>query len=434
MTRIEQETPITPDEIALAMAPFAPFESAPHIGVAVSGGADSMALALLLHNWAQARGGRITAVIVEHGLRAESSAEAVTTAARLTRRGIAVEILYWRGAKPESGIQAEARRARYDLLDDWCRRYGVLHLAVAHHADDQAETFLMRLARGSGPDGLAAMAPVRELTACRLLRPVLDFPKARLVATLRATGVDWAEDPSNRNPKYGRTHVRTQLAGASDDSNGYRLATARFSRARRALEAACADWLARHASLHPAGFLTFDRAAWTASDDEIRLRVLARAALAIGGKAFAPDIRALERLAATLETGRGATLGRARFDPDGKDLGVYREARNLPNPMTLSPGTVRWDRRFSVMVADTAPTLTIRPWTSEIAADWPKNHRPAWLRQLPERARAGVPILQGPDGYHVALGQTPGSEPDLNGVSIGFAPTMPLSGSGFSVA
>src|SRR5690606_3672257 len=126
------------------------------------GGGDSMALALLLHDWARARGGKILALTVDHGLRAASAAEARQTAARLAQHGIAHEILAWEGEKPCTGIQQHAREARYRLLRGACEKHGIKTLALAHNAEDQAETFWMRLAHGSGLDGLAGMAAKRE--------------------------------------------------------------------------------------------------------------------------------------------------------------------------------------------------------------------------------------------------------------------------------
>lgn len=430
MTNAGPTAPITAEEFASAMQAFVPFERAPHIAAAVSGGADSMALALLTDAWARAHGGNVTALIIDHGLRPESAAEAGQTASRLAARGIRSEILVWRGGKPKTGVQAAARQARYELLDDWCRWHGVLHLAVAHHAGDQMETFMMRLRRGSGPDGLAAMAPVRELGACRLLRPVLQFPKARLEATLTSAGVAWVEDPSNRDPKYARTVIRRELAATAVDRDEIGIATHRFARARHALEAVTAEWLARHAALDPAGYLTFPRNAWHVAADEVRLRVLSRAARAIGGKAYAPDLRALERLAAKLEGGQGATLGLARFDVAPDRIGVYREARHLPPPCVLGAGISRWDDRFAVSVPAQKAGVAVLSWSAALAGNWPKRERPGWYAALPAKVRAGLPVFRADGGYFV---RNPG-DPKNNGISVRFAPQMPLSGSGFSVA
>jgi tRNA(Ile)-lysidine synthase len=164
----------------------APFEPAPHIAVAVSGGADSMALALLAARWARQREGRVTGLIVDHGLRPNSAAEAKRVANWLGRRQIDHRILTWRGTKPETGVQTVAREARYGLLIDWCRRHGVLHLLVAHQLEDQAETVVLRLERGSGVDGLAAMPAAIETPWVRILRPLLALTRAELRAFLRS--------------------------------------------------------------------------------------------------------------------------------------------------------------------------------------------------------------------------------------------------------
>ena len=141
---------LTAGTFAPLMAPLAPFENHPVLAVAVSGGRDSLALALLASEWAQARGGGIVALIVDHGLRAEAAREADVTRDLLACRGIEAAILHWSGVKPTHGLQEAARAARYGLLFEACRQRGILHLLVAHHADDQAETVAMRAARGSG--------------------------------------------------------------------------------------------------------------------------------------------------------------------------------------------------------------------------------------------------------------------------------------------
>ncbi|MDY0242779.1 MAG: tRNA lysidine(34) synthetase TilS, partial [Rhodospirillaceae bacterium] len=192
--------PIGDAEFSSWMDRLGPFERLPVVAVACSGGADSLALTILADAWARSRGGQAIALTVDHGLRADSAAEAATVGRWLAAREIPHHVLRWEGAKPGTGIQAAARRARYALLEDWCRQEGLLHLLLAHHRDDQAETLLMHLARGSGVDGLAGMAPITETRALRLLRPMLDAPHARLEATLAARGLVWVEDPSNRNP------------------------------------------------------------------------------------------------------------------------------------------------------------------------------------------------------------------------------------------
>src|SRR5690242_4383018 len=173
-------TPVGAAEFAALMARFEPFEARPRLAVAVSGGADSMALVLLARDWAEVRGGALTALTVDHRLRKAAAAEAVQVGRWLAERGIDHQVLVRDDGHGSGGVQAAARDARYRLLEAWCRKTGALHLLVGHHREDQAETLLLRLARGSGVDGLAGMAMLAERAACRVLRPLLGVARARL--------------------------------------------------------------------------------------------------------------------------------------------------------------------------------------------------------------------------------------------------------------
>jgi tRNA(Ile)-lysidine synthase len=284
-----------------------------------------MALALLLDAWARAKGGTITALTVDHGLRAEAGAEARQVGYWLRARGIAHRILRWRGPKPDSNIQARARRARYALLDDWCARQGILHLATAHNRDDQAETFLLRLARGSGLDGLAAMAPVIERARVRHIRPLLDVPRADLVATLRRAKQDWIEDPTNRDPAHARVRMRNRASDlAAEGLTAARLAgTARaLGRARAALDERLAALLAESTSLGVDGVLVLDRRRLAEAPEETALRALGRVAQRVGGADFQPRLKSLVRLRrAVLGRGfRGVTLANCSWRPHGPDF------------------------------------------------------------------------------------------------------------------
>ena len=204
--------PLGVREFGALVARLGPFGPSPRIAAAVSGGADSMALLLLAARWAPGAGARLVALTVDHGLRAESAAEAARVAAWCAARGIAHRVLEWRGAKPAAGLQEAARTARYGLLAGWCRRGGIVHLLTGHNAGDQAETFLMRLRRGSGVAGLAGMPAVAVRDGVRVLRPLLGVRRERLEAALEAAGEAWIEDPSNRDPAFERVRVRADAA------------------------------------------------------------------------------------------------------------------------------------------------------------------------------------------------------------------------------
>lgn len=358
-----------------AMAGFGPFEAKPSLAVAVSGGADSMALARLADRWARAHGGRITALTVDHGLRRESAAEARQVGRWLKAAKIRHVILRWLPAgppkKPASGVrlanlQAAAREARYDLLSGWCREHAVLHLLLAHHRDDQAETLLLRLARGSGLDGLAAMAPLAERSSIRLLRPLLRLGKAELTAYLEARGQAWIEDPSNRDSANARVRMRELLPRLAEEGmTAARLAetTARLAQARAALDGAANRLLATAIAIYPEGYLRLDTALLRAAEREVGLRALARAIACIGGQSYGPRLERLTRLYDRLcpggkgpGLGRGRTLGGCRIVPARRaDGDPSRHVLVMREPSAVAPpvpwparAPVLWDSRFRI--------------------------------------------------------------------------------------
>ncbi len=190
------------------MTGLEPFEPAPKLAAGVSGGPDSMALALLADAWARDRGGRLLALVVDHGLRPEASAEAADSAARLRDRGIAARVLRLDDLPRGAALAQRARDARFSVLADACASEGILHLLLGHHAADQAETVLIRELGGSGPAGLAGMAPLAEQRSLRILRPLLEVPPVRLRKFLAAEGTGWVEDPSNRDQTALRPRLR----------------------------------------------------------------------------------------------------------------------------------------------------------------------------------------------------------------------------------
>jgi tRNA(Ile)-lysidine synthase len=312
------------------MAKLGPFEDRPHLAIAVSGGADSMALCLLASRWAAKNHGKIAALTVDHGLRPDSAAEARQVARWCRARGIAHVTLRWKGAKPRTGIQAAARTARYRLLEEWCTKQGVLHLLVAHHAGDQAETVALRRERDSGEFGLAGMAAIVETPHLRILRPLLPVTRARLEATLRRAGQDWIEDPSNRDLRYAR--VRVRHAGVK----------ARPVSGRSEREAQVAALLAP-AFVQP-GSVEIDAAVLAKADPVLARPALARLLMGVGGSPYPPATEALDRLLASLAAGRlsaARTLGFCRIEVREGRLIVARErgrkgAPRLP-PQPLVP-------------------------------------------------------------------------------------------------
>jgi tRNA(Ile)-lysidine synthase len=294
------------------MAALGPFEDRPAVAAAVSGGADSMALALLLHRWARARGGEVLALTVDHRLRPESSGEAKQVAAWLAARGIAHHNLVWKRPAGGTGaaLQARAREERYRLLASWSHRRGVLHLALAHHAGDQAETVLMRLARGAGLDGLAGMATSLARDGVRLIRPLLLIDPRRLRASLAEAGQEWIEDPSNRDERFER--IRWRRIIPPGERVTIARAAAEIGAERHERERRLADLLAEvHPSLN--GALELRVEPLVAVQPELALAALGRILMAVGGEPYAPRRESLERLLANLRAdGPARTLGGCR--------------------------------------------------------------------------------------------------------------------------
>ncbi len=447
--------PVTTPEFKMLIAALGPFEARPAVAVAVSGGADSMALCLLAHAWAARRGGTVAALSVDHGLRHGSLAEARQTGAWLNSRGIEHHVLRWRGDKPGSNLQAAARAARYALLTEWCRRRSVLHLLLGHHREDQAETVLLRLGRGSGVAGLAAMAGVTETPDLRLLRPLLSVPKGRLVATLRRRGQDWIEDPSNRDPAYARVRMRQAMPALGREGlTAERLAAtaARLGRARGELDAATAGILARAAELHPAGYCLLDPMALAVAPPEIGLRAVARMLITVSGGVYPPRRARLLRLYQAIAAkpggarlGGGRTLAGCRIVPHKDRILICREARaaaEVADVAGMAPrARVFWDNRFALVVAGgrtTRPRKLIlsrlgRAGWAEILAYAPELRK----SPVPGPARPSLPALRDGRGVlavpHLHYGR-PGAQAASLGVrSLRFDPAVSLAGGGFSV-
>jgi tRNA(Ile)-lysidine synthase len=281
--------PVSPSE---GRALFAPYAAAPALVLAVSGGPDSMALLHLAAQWRKARrrGPVLIAVTVDHGLRRDSPAEARDVKRVAQSLGVAHVTKRWRGDKPATGLPAAARAARYALLVDAARAAQATHILTAHTQDDQAETVLMRLLRGSGVTGLAGMAETTPLGSVVLARPFLVLPKARLIATLARAHLRYASDPTNADPTYLRPRLRAllpSLAAEGLDARGLSRLAARMARADIALEAAT------DAADSGDGF---DALAFGRLPLEIRIRLLQRA-IARNGQEGAAGLAQVEALA-----------------------------------------------------------------------------------------------------------------------------------------
>lgn len=390
---------------------FAPFDGADHIALGVSGGGDSVALMVLAQRWQEsADAPKITILTVNHNLRAEAAIEAAQVGQWADALGFDHHVLDWMGDKPKSGLQAAARAARYELMFDWCAAHGVRHLGVAHNLDDQAETLVMRLARGSGLDGLAAMAAVSHRGAIALVRPLLDVPRADLRAMLAKSGQPWLEDPSNQDDQFERVRVRKLLEGLSTiglEREKLALAAHRLGRARAALDDMARVAAQKTVTAFAAGFCALKLEALLEYPPEIGLRVLKSCLIDIGGAALAPRLERLEALYETLLLPEfsGRTLAGCKITLKQGIVLIAREpGRGGVFETPIKPGiSFLWDRRFEVAVSvPEASHMTVRA----LGRDGRKNledhavlaHLPAFIAEtLPsfwhDHALLAVPHL-----------------------------------------
>jgi tRNA(Ile)-lysidine synthase len=305
----------SPISVQQAKGIFADWKPAPGIVLAVSGGPDSMALMWLAARWRRAltRGPKLIAVTVDHGLRPEAAREARDVKRLARELDLPHRTLRWTGAKPKAGLPAAARAARYRLLAQAAKASGATHILTAHTRDDQAETLLMRMLRGSGIAGLAAMARESEREGVWLARPLLDVPKSRLVATLNKAKLAFADDPTNRDAAYTRPRLRAlmpALAEEGGDSRNLARLASRLARANAALEV-LVDGAERYLALrdrNDASRFGFDASAFAGLPEEIRLRLLKRAIDRVGHEGSA-DLGKLEALLTALDR---ANLDRAK--------------------------------------------------------------------------------------------------------------------------
>ena len=372
---------------------------------------------ILFTDWLRAAGGdpaRHAVLTVNHGLRPEAAGEAEHVATQAAALGFRHHTLHWEGPKPETGIQAAARTARYRLILAQMVADGCTVLLTGHTRNDLAETLLMRLGRGSGLDGLAGMAPRLSFgdlglapadgvgAEAEIVRPLLDMPRACLRATLEARGIPWIEDPSNSSMDFERPRLRAlrserEALGLTDPMLA--LSAMRLLRARRAIECAVDEFCRpeRHTvSVHPSGYVTFDRGRLSTVEEEIALRALGRAIAACGGSGEPPSLAKLESLIAGVRD-RGVdatwTLARALITGKADKVTVEREPgrERLPS-LHLAAGTQAfWDGRFRVSADVAGGGVTVRMLGEAAARELRRQDFPS--TQVPARIASVVPAF-----------------------------------------
>ena len=333
-------------EVALSLEMLFGAEQPARMGIAVSGGGDSTALLHCLVDWSKASGVALQAVTVDHGLRA-GVAEEIRNVQRLCKSlHIAHDLLHWTGWNGEGNLQDAARRARYGLMAQWSSENAISDVALAHTLDDQAETVLMRLARGSGVDGLSGMAPSRSAHGIRWLRPLLGIRRADLRDYLRENSVTWSEDPSNEDSKFDRIKTRTALKTLETlGITPERLADTaiRMASARQALDQST------HAAAQEVAKITAD-AVHLQLDGlfnlpaETRRRLLAHSLSWVASSNYPPRHAALNELQIAMSARKTATLHGCLISSDSDRCLITRELSAVAH-LAVAPDKI-WDNRW----------------------------------------------------------------------------------------
>lgn len=391
---------------------------------------------LLFADWARANGAALPVVlIVDHGLRPESAEEASQVAHWAKDVGLEAHVLRWHGKRPKADIEAQAREVRYHLMGEWSRAHDVNALFLAHTQEDQAETFLLRLARGSGVDGLSAMQiraafPLSGFDKPMLYRPLLGMGRAELRKFLAECGQPWLEDPMNADPRFARTRLRAifpilEAAGLSPSRIAD--AAAHLARAREALDATTATLLATVVYFDETGYALLDADAIARAPNELGLRALARVLMNVSGENYRPRFERLENLLDSIlarKLSGGRTLHGCRIAPAPKPwrrfskntLLVSREARAAARApdVLLTPGKEAvWDGRFRIALAESAKS----EWLHISAL----GHQPELaetLAHVPVPARASLPALR--RGKMLVLVPHAGSNIRTEGLLVAF--------------
>ena len=393
------------------------------VAIAVSGGSDSMALLHLALEWRRMLqdGPRLVALTVDHGLRAESAAEAQAVAEHCVQFDIEHHTLQWEGEKPATGIQAKARAARYDLMTEWCRKNGIAVLLTAHTADDQAETVLMRSRRTKSAESLAGIWPERQWQGVRVLRPLLSIRRLELRRYLAAKGVRWIEDPSNENERFERVRARRQLA--SSDVPELAEAAEHAQKKIQADRARARNFIAGHVVVGEVGELRLSLAAVSALSVEERLYLCRFLVTALRGAVIAERaelLRLAEWLGGSAPGQR--TLNGLVFQKRRNDIIIGREPGRIPPQWQKIQGQMVWDQRFLLSAPEGArvgPALL----APEIAR-LPKM--PFWLHQ-------GLPVVELPTGQRI-LAFPPADTNGLEQLGIAARPTYVNALEGLPVA
>lgn len=411
------------------------FEDGPKIAIAVSGGPDSLALAILSNQWICTIGGTIVCLTVNHNLRSEAYEEALMVKSICEQHKIEHHILNWQGTEDLSNIQSKARDARRHLLTTWCQNHHIKYLFLAHTQDDLVETFFMRLLRGSGTQGLSSISALSHFNTISIIRPLLNFKKRELEQYLTQQHVNWAKDPSNFNTKFLRTKIRNLLKSKEmQDIIEYDLMLDRCTKGINSIQSVNTlveeqknKILSEIVLMHPEGYITIELGYFINLPKELALNILASCLMTISGKHFyRPRFHSLQNLYKKLASGeeKATTLWSCEIKIKKDLIYIYFEEQNTHNKISIiNKDCIKWDDRFVIKYENISHNTKIQKLTSISLKDLKHFIDIKKYQSLPKKIFYSLPIIEIKGTLYVPF-LTKHPIPEIN---IYFEPSIPLA-------
>lgn len=363
--------PIFLEEFNRVLEKIAYFENNPHVAVSVSGGPDSLALMCLLNQWVSIKSGKLTALIVDHKLRKESDNECKYVKKIADSKKIDCKILTWSGTKPKSRLMELARKKRYELIVNYCKKNKILHLMIGHHFDDKLETFFMRSSRNGNIVGLSSIPWIREYSHLRIIRPFLNFPKTRLIQTCKYFKYQWLNDPSNKNEKYERVKVRNKIKKLGENKIEELIKKNKFFIKRRVIyEEKISKFFVSNLKFDLFGRFYIKQKDFVRLNDELKVETIKRILTTNSGSEYPPRKKPIEEIIKKIMTNDlfKLTLHSNIITSNRDQISFTRESSVtqiiMKDGIYVSPGENKlWDDRFEVF------SITNKIFCSKISSE-----------------------------------------------------------------
>ncbi len=344
-----QPAPLSTSIFSHLLQDFELPQNAP-LAIAVSGGCDSMCLLRLLSDWCKANHHPLVALTVDHGIRPEAKDEANQVQSWCQLLDVKHYTLTWKGTIPTSNIQAKARKIRYKLLEEFCKNHHILHLFLAHHKQDQAETVMLRLMRGASVSGMAAMRKQSTYNNILLLRPLLTISSEQICATIKLYQQDFIQDPSNQDPRYLRVETRQfldQLQRKEEIVTHINRTAKHMQRVNAFLNQEVTYTKEKYVNFHPFGFAIIQKDFFSNTHEEIALRTLSQTLMSVSGASKTVRFEELERLyhSLRLQETSALTLGGCIIRQRKNKFLILRETAALAKATAVRPNMI-FDGRF----------------------------------------------------------------------------------------